>query len=92
MEVNWVSIRLFPDVRLLLMIVVITAITALTPAAEASGFLEQAVTDIGNGIKAITPPPPRPAPTSTPTPAPDHPGEMTPCGQGRVCASPNPTP
>jgi hypothetical protein len=46
---------------------------------QARGFLEQAVIDLGNGIKAITPSAPTPAPAPTP-PAPKPP--MGPCTRG----------
>jgi hypothetical protein len=45
---------------------------------QATGFLEQAVIDVGNGIKAITPSAPTPAPAPSPAPKPP----MGPCTSG----------
>jgi hypothetical protein len=54
-------------------------LAASASTVQARGFLEQAVIDVGNGIKAITPPAPAPVPAPTPAP---KPGPMGPCTVG----------
>jgi hypothetical protein len=68
---------------------VAVAIFALASgAAQATGFFEQALTDLGNGVKVVAPvvaPPSAPGPTTPSKP----PAPMSPCPvtRGSACGS-----